>query len=63
MTQNTLILRALRKGRTLTPIDGLAIAGSLKLVSRICEIEKTGVKIVRGWRKVKRGKVRTYRLA
>ena len=45
-TQHYDILRELRKGRVLTGIDGLSVAQSMKLSTRISELKKMGHNIL-----------------
>lgn len=46
MSQNTLILKHLQSGKTLTPIDALNLFGSLRLGARIKNIRDDGYKVV-----------------
>lgn len=64
MTQNQLILKALKRGRTLSPLDGLKVAGTMKLSTRCGEIERDyGVKIDKKWREENGKRFKTYRMA
>jgi len=59
--QKKLILEALKKGETLTGLKGLRIAGTMKLATRIGELERAGHVINKGWTKTPKGvRVRTY---
>ena len=47
----------------MTPMDGLRVAGTMKLATRIGELIKAGYPIVKEWLQLPNGKrVRTYRL-
>lgn len=64
-TQKQQIMKALRNGETLSPLDALNRFGCFKLSTRIGEIERENhdIYIVRGWLETETGKrVRTYRL-
>lgn len=64
MTQKQIILDQLMKGRTVTPLEALELAGSFRLSERIRELEREGYAIEKGWVKTHSGaRVRTYRLA
>lgn len=59
--QKTQILQALKNGETLTGLKALRIAGTMKLATRIGELERAGHVINKGWTKTPKGvKVRTY---
>ncbi len=45
-SQCTRILRHLKSGKSLTPLDGLKIAGSWRLSGRILELRRAGHNIV-----------------
>ncbi len=45
MTQNDKIMEHLLTGASITPLEGLQIAGSLRLSERIRELEREGVDI------------------
>lgn len=60
-TQKKLILEALKKGETLTGLKALRIAGTMKLATRIGELERAGHVINKGWTMTPKGvRVRTY---
>lgn len=62
MTQNALLLEALRNGVTLTPLNALQIAGTLRLSERVRELVKDGIPIEKK-RLAENGKnVMSYRL-
>ena len=48
MSQNTLIAKALKRG-WLSPLRALKVAGTMKLSTRVGELEKAGMKIQRRW--------------
>jgi hypothetical protein len=59
--QKAMILDALKRGETLTGLKALRIAGTMKLATRIGELERAGHVINKGWTKTPKGKrVRTY---
>lgn len=62
ITQRSMIVKALKSGRTLTWLDAVKEFGCSKLSTRIGEIEKAGIiQIDRGWKTLENGKtVRTY---
>ena len=64
MTQRSMILKALKAGRTLTWLDAVNDFGCSKLSTRIGEMVKAGmVKVKRGWMTTNTGKtVRTYKI-
>ena len=63
-TQQKKILEYLKKGYTLTPIEAIDVAGTMKLATRIGELIRQGYPIVKGWCKIGKGrKVRCYSLA
>lgn len=62
MTQNDKLMEALLAGRTLTPLNALITAHTLRLSERIRELEKQGVPIVREWQHVGKKRVMGYRL-
>ena len=47
MSQTDAILRDLRKGKRVTPLDALKAYGSMRLGARIWDLRKRGVPIVR----------------
>ena len=62
-TQHCAILRALNEGRILTGLDAIhdPEIRSMKLSTRIGEIEREGIKVERGWVTTATGKkVRSY---
>jgi hypothetical protein len=62
-TQRKLILDHLKKGFTMTPMDGLRIAGTMKLATRVGELIKAGHPIVKEWFPLPNGKkVMSYKL-
>jgi hypothetical protein len=48
-SQGALILRALKKGHALTPVDGFRLAGTMKLATRIGELRKDHPRIKSKW--------------
>ena len=46
MSQNSLILKHLQDGNTLTPLEGLSLFGSLRLGARIKNIRDDGYKVI-----------------
>lgn len=63
-TQHTKIIEYLKQGYTMTGFDGLRVAGSMKLATRIGELIKKGYPIIKDWYYPKKGRrVRSYRLA
>ncbi len=45
MSQNAEILRDLRRGKRITPLDALKAYGSLRLGARIFELRKRGIPV------------------
>lgn len=64
MTQRSMILKALKAGRTLTWLDAVKEFGCSKLSTRIGEMVDDGiVRVKRGWTITDTGKkVRTYKI-
>lgn len=63
LTQRRKILAHLQRGFTMTPLDGLRIAGTMKLATRIGELIRDGHPIVKEWLDLPNGKrVISYRL-
>jgi hypothetical protein len=61
-TQNLKIAAHLMRGRTITPVEALEIAGCFRLSERIRELERLGWNIKRGWVKTHGGaRVRSYK--
>jgi hypothetical protein len=61
MDQKKTILDLLKKGETLTGLKALRLAGTMKLSTRIGELERQGHVIHKGWTKTPKGmKIRTY---
>ena len=46
-TQSAMILRDLKKGKRITPLDGLKFYGSLRLGARIYDLRRAGHNIKR----------------
>ena len=63
MTQNDLLLQALSRGETITPLTALQIAGTLRLSERIRELQAEGVSILHEPLRVGKKRVMSYRLA
>ena len=63
MTQCDMIMEHLLTGASITPLEALQIAGSLRLSERIRELEKEGVPITHTMVKVGEKRVCSYRLA
>ena len=63
MSQNDLILQHLSTGASITPLEALRIAGSLRLSERIRELETEGFSISHTMVKVGGKRVCSYRLA
>ena len=64
MSQTAAILTALKKGRSLTPLDALGEHGSFRLGARIHELRAEGWPILRDWHVTDTGKrVAKYTLA
>ena len=62
--QHFLIIEYLKQGHTLTPIEAIKVAGSMKLSTRIGELRKLGYDIKDEWLKLENGKkVKSYWLA
>lgn len=62
-SQQKKILEHLSKGHTLTPIQAIDVAGTMKLATRISELIRQGYPIVKEWYKTPSGKkVMSYRL-
>lgn len=63
-TQRKKILEHLSQGFTMTPLDGLRVAGTMKLATRIGELIKAGHPIIKEWLPLPNGKrVMSYRLS
>lgn len=63
LTQRRKILAHLQRGFTMTRLDGLRIAGTMKLATRIGELIRDGHPIVKEWLDLPNGKrVMSYRL-
>jgi hypothetical protein len=64
ITQRSMILKALKAGRTITWLDAVNEFGCSKLSTRIGEMERAGMaKVKRGWLTTDTGKtVRTYKI-
>ena len=63
MTQCDKIMEHLLTGASITPLESLQIAGSLRLAARIKELEAQGVSIEHQMVKVGEKRVCSYRLA
>ena len=63
MSQKEAILDHLMTGASITPLEALKIAGSLRLSERIRELEADGVSIAHTMVKVGRKWVCSYKLA
>jgi hypothetical protein len=62
--QHFLIIEYLKQGHTLTPIEAIKVAGSMKLSTRVGELRKLGYDIKNEWLKLENGKkVKRYWLA
>lgn len=55
-TQNAVILRHLKSGKTITPLQALARFGCLRLGARIYDLKKRGYKIVKTMVDTEKGK-------
>lgn len=61
MDQKKIILDLLKKGEVLTGLKALRMAGTMKLATRIGELERMGHVIQKGWTTTPKGtKIRTY---
>lgn len=57
MSQEKMILRALRQGQKITPIDALMKFGCNRLAARICDIKKFyHIDVKKDWYTVRSGK-------
>ena len=63
MTQCDRIMEHLLTGASITPLESLQVAGSLRLAARIKELEKQGVPITHTMVKVGQKRVCSYKLA
>ena len=63
MSQKERVLEHLLTGASITPMEALHIAGSLRLSERIRELEAEGVSISHTMVKVGNKRVMSYRLA
>lgn len=64
LSQQNAILEYLKKGYTMTPVDGWNVARTMKLATRISELIKKGHPIIKEWYHTESGKkVMSYRLA
>ena len=54
--QHFLIIAYLKQGHTLTPLEAIKVAGSMKLSTRIGELRKLGYDIKDEWLKLENGK-------
>ncbi len=63
MTQKDKVLNHLLTGASITPLEALQIAGSLRLSERIRELEADGVSITHTMVKVGEKRVCSYKLA
>lgn len=61
-TQNARILAHLQRGKTITPIDALKIAGSWRLSGRILELRQAGHPIITEWEQRGGKRYARYRL-
>jgi hypothetical protein len=62
-SQNQAILRHLRQGNEITPLDALLRFKCMRLASRINEIKGMGIEIADRWTKTESGKrVKAYRV-
>lgn len=48
-SQRACILAHLQKGKTLSPLEALALFGCLRLSARICELRQMGYPIINIW--------------
>ena len=62
MTQNDMLMEALQKGETITPLSAFIRIHSLRLAARVKELEQQGVPIIHEWMKVGTKRVMSYRL-
>lgn len=63
-TQRKKILEHLSQGFIMTPLDGLRVAGTMKLATRIGELIRAGYPIEKEWLPLPDGKkVMSYRLS
>lgn len=63
-TQQKKILDYLRTGASLTPIQALDVAGTMKLSTRVGELIRKGYPIIKEWYQIPKGrKVMSSRLA
>ena len=63
MTQRKRILSYLSQGKIMTPLDGLSVAGTMKLATRIGELIREGHPIEKEWLTTASGKrIMSYRL-
>ena len=61
-TQTTQILKALKDGARLTPMDALKRFGCFRLSARIADLRKKGFRIVNEWRTENGKRFAEYRL-
>jgi hypothetical protein len=54
--QHFLIIEYLKQGHTLTPLEAIKVAGSMKLSTRVGELRKLGYDIKDEWLKLENGK-------
>ena len=62
MTQNDKLMEALLAGQTITPLNALTIAGTLRLSERIRELVREGVPIEKSRIETNGKHVMSYRL-
>ena len=62
MSQCDLLMEALQRGETLTPLSALIQIHSLRLAARVKDLESQGVPIIHEWQQVGKKRVMGYRL-
>lgn len=64
LSQRLAILEYLKKGYTMTPLDGWNVAKTMKLSTRVGELIRSGYPIIKEWYITPNGKrVMSYRLS
>ena len=59
-TQNNAILKHLKRGKSLTPLDALALCGCMRLAARIHDLKEAGHIINDIWVKLNGKRVKRY---
>lgn len=61
-SQNKAILKAFKRGKSLTPLDALALCGCMRLAARVYDLKQVGHIIKDIWVKINGRRVKRYSL-